>query len=156
MDQRSGFLKWERRFLRMAREVSEWSKDPTTCVGCVIARGNRFVSLGYNGFAAKVDDTAERQTNRDVKLKLTIHAEENAILFASRAALLGATAYTYPFGPCATCMAKLIQVGITKIVTVKCDDDDLLARWADDLGLASQQRKEANVIYRELTPMVLE
>ena len=31
--------KWHLRFLRLAREVSSWSKDPSTQVGCIIVVG---------------------------------------------------------------------------------------------------------------------
>jgi len=42
--------KWHIRFLRLAREVSSWSKDPSTKVGCVIVdQSRRVVSLGFNG-----------------------------------------------------------------------------------------------------------
>lgn len=41
---------WDRRFLKIAREVATWSKDPSTQVGAVIVDPDqRVVSLGYNG-----------------------------------------------------------------------------------------------------------
>jgi deoxycytidylate deaminase len=33
--------KWDSRFLSLAKYISTWSKDPSTQVGAVIARGNR-------------------------------------------------------------------------------------------------------------------
>jgi dCMP deaminase len=43
--------KWIVRFLDLARTVSQWSKDPSTKVGAVIADNQqRVVSLGFNGF----------------------------------------------------------------------------------------------------------
>ena len=42
--------KWDRRFLKIAREGATWSKDPSTQVGAVIVdQDQRVVSLGYNG-----------------------------------------------------------------------------------------------------------
>ena len=42
--------KWDRRFLKIAREGATWSKDPSTQVGAVIVDPDqRVVSLGYNG-----------------------------------------------------------------------------------------------------------
>ena len=42
--------KWNRRFLKIAREGATWSKDPSTQVGAVIVdQDQRVVSLGYNG-----------------------------------------------------------------------------------------------------------
>ena len=48
--------KWDRRFLRLAREVASWSKDPSTKVGAVLVDplDNTIVSLGYNGFPRRV------------------------------------------------------------------------------------------------------
>ena len=75
--------KWHLRFLRLAREVSSWSKDPSTQVGCVIVdQSKRVISLGFNGLPAGLHDTAGRLLDRELKLALTIHAEENALLFA--------------------------------------------------------------------------
>src|SRR3990172_2103187 len=76
---------WDSRFLRLAEFVAQWSKDPNTKVGAVIVDGtHRIVSLGFNGFPRGVDDD-ERLRNRELKLKLMVHAEMNAILFAGRA-----------------------------------------------------------------------
>ena len=77
-------MKWDTRFLGLAAHISAWSKDPSSQVGAVISDGNRIVSLGYNGFAAGVEDRRERLDDRDCKLNLTIHAEENAMIFAKR------------------------------------------------------------------------
>ena len=42
--------KWHRRFLRLAAEIAEFSKDPSTKVGCILVRDRRIISTGYNGF----------------------------------------------------------------------------------------------------------
>ena len=102
--------KWDRRFLELAKTVAGWSKDPSTKVGAVITIGNRIVSLGYNGFAAGVDDSVERYQDRDFKYAAVLHAEENAMLFA-RGDIRGCIIYTWPMPPCSRCAAKLIQAG---------------------------------------------
>ena len=28
--------KWDKRFLHLAKHISEWSKDPSTKVGCIV------------------------------------------------------------------------------------------------------------------------
>ncbi|HJU15367.1 MAG TPA: deaminase [Stellaceae bacterium] len=49
--------KWDRRYMALARQVSCWSKDPSTKVGAVIVDNQgRVVALGYNGFPRKVED----------------------------------------------------------------------------------------------------
>lgn len=134
--------KWDTRFLGLAAHTSAWSKDPSSQVGAVITDGNRIVSLGYNGFAAGVEDAPERLTDRNTKLNLTIHAEENAMIFAKRD-LKGCTVYvTHP--PCPRCASKLIQDDIGRVVAI-APSEDFLSRWADDLELSMQMYKEAGV-----------
>ena len=134
--------KWDARFLDLAQLVSTWSRDNSTKVGAVITDpANRVVSMGYNGFARGVRDTPERLADRDFKYPLTIHAEENAILFAERN-LAGCTLYTWPFMPCGSCAAKVIQVGIHRVVSVVSDNP----RWVQSFQLAQQQFSEAGVV----------
>ena len=133
-------MKWHNRFLQMAQTVATWSKDPRTKVGAVIVDQHKLIiSLGFNGFARGV---ADRVYDRDEKLRRTIHAEENAILFAQRD-LSGCTIYvTHP--PCGTCAAKIIQTGITRVVYLK-PDDDMAQRWKDDIASATDQFVQAGV-----------
>lgn len=50
-----GIDKWDIRYLKLSQEVAQWSKDPSTKVGCVIIDDyGRPVSFGYNGFAKGV------------------------------------------------------------------------------------------------------
>lgn len=112
--------KWDIRFLRLAREVSTWSKDPSTKVGAVITDPeNRVVSLGYNGFPRHIHDDEDLYADRDQKYKRVVHAEQNAILFAEKKNLYGCTLYTYPIPPCLNCTPFIIQTGIRKIVTIQ-------------------------------------
>ena len=92
-------MKWDQRFLELAKLVSTWSKDPSTKVGAVIAHDRKIISVGYNGFPEGVLDTAERYYDRETKYKYMVHAERNALLFANTS-VKGMTLYTYPFMPC--------------------------------------------------------
>ncbi|MCU7891872.1 MAG: dCMP deaminase family protein [Candidatus Thiodiazotropha sp. (ex Ustalcina ferruginea)] len=142
--------KWDTRFLGLAAYISSWSKDPSSQVGAVITDGNRIVSLGYNGFAAGVEDKQERLGDRDCKLNLTIHAEENAMIFAKRD-LSDCTVYvTHP--PCPRCASKLIQEEVGRIVYI-APSEDFLSRWSDDLKLSSEMYREAGV---EITSYAME
>ena len=134
--------KWDTRFLGLAAHISGWSKDPSSQVGAVITDGNRIVSLGYNGFATGVEDRPERLSDRNCKLNLTIHAEENAMIFAKRD-LTGCTVYvTHP--PCPRCASKLIQEEVRRIVHI-APSEDFLSRWADDLELSREMYREAGI-----------
>lgn len=108
--------KWEKRFIGLAKNVSEWSRDPSTKVGAVITTNdNRILSLGYNGFPRGVKDLPERYSDRNFKLKLVCHAERNA-LDNAHFDVTGATLYATLF-TCNECAKSIIQRGIKKVVT---------------------------------------
>jgi len=106
---------WDIYFIQIAQVVASKSKDPSTKVGCVIVDSeHRPVSFGYNGFVSKCDESYMTY-DRPMKYKLIIHAEMNAILFADRNALRGATIYC-THQPCETCLKHILQCGIKRIV----------------------------------------
>ncbi|AJQ97134.1 deoxycytidylate deaminase [Gynuella sunshinyii] len=133
--------KWIQRFFQMAELVGSWSKDPSTQVGAVITQGNRVVSVGFNGYPRGVGDSAN-QDDRETKLLKTIHAEENAILFAKRD-LTGCEIYVTHF-PCPNCAAKIIQTGIA---TVHCQtqNEEYLSRWGEKSRVSEAMFAEAGV-----------
>jgi dCMP deaminase len=140
-----GRLKWDCRFLGLARHVSDWSKDPSTQVGAVIAApDNSIVSVGYNGFARGVSDAPELYADRDLKYRKVVHAEINAILFARGRDLSGCTLYTVPFMPCAPCSGIVIQAGISRVVAPTTPADKV-ERWKSDMQIAIEQFREAGV-----------
>jgi dCMP deaminase len=137
--------KWDIRFLKLCRDsISTWSKDPSTKCGSVIVRDvNKFVSLGYNGYAEGVADD-DTLNVREEKYQRVIHAEKNAILFAQRD-LTGNTIYVFPLAPCGQCAAAICQVGINRVVTVIPNDDSLKERWSKDHAAASDQFQKRGV-----------
>ncbi|VVM20888.1 dCMP deaminase (EC [uncultured Gammaproteobacteria bacterium] len=59
--------KWDERYLALAKEVSTWSKDPSTQVGAVTVGSKKEVlSQGFNGFPRNINDTDERYNNREL------------------------------------------------------------------------------------------
>jgi dCMP deaminase len=135
-------MKWELRYLEMAKLVSTWSKDPSTKVGSVIVDSdNTVISVGFNGLPRRIQDTDQRLNNRDIKLKMIIHAEINAIITAKRP-LNGATIYTYPFMSCSQCAGLIIQSGICRHISYKTNNE----RWKDSFDLALEMSDEARVI----------
>ena len=139
-------LKWDLRYLRQARGIAtECSKDPSTKTGAVIVDSDGgLVSTGFNGFARKVKDTPERYADRDTKIAMILHCEENAILFAERWRLKGATLYTWPFMSCAKCAGMVVQVGISRCVAPPLPAH-LQERWGKNIELAKMQFEEAGV-----------
>lgn len=134
-------MKWDARFMDLARLVASWSKDPSTKVGAVIVQGkNLVVSHGYNGPPGGVED--DSTIDRDTKLRRTIHAETNAILFANRN-LDGCTMYVthHPCGPCA---AIITQAGIKRVV-IPGGESKLSHRWASNICEADWIFKQSGV-----------
>jgi dCMP deaminase len=136
--------KWDRRFLQLARTVSQWSKDPSTKVGAVITHGNRIVSLGYNGFASGVNDDPARYGDRDWKLAAVIHAEENCLLWA-RGSVQGCAIYTWPMPPCSNCAAKIIQAGIYRVVSIQPTAEQM-ERWRRSFDIAEVMYLDAGIV----------
>jgi len=137
--------KWDRRFIGLANLVATWSKDPSTGVGAVIVDPkNRIVSVGFNGFPRAVRDDDAVLENRDEKLRRMIHAEENALLFAGRSVEGCTILVTHP--PCARCAAKIIQAGITRVVS-RPPWNAFTERWADDMRSAADMFTEAGTVF---------
>ena len=136
-------MKWDKRFINLSTHISDWSKDPSTKCGAVITKGNRIISLGFNGFPQGIEDHDERLNNREVKYKMVLHAEVNALLFANKD-LSGCTIYVSPMPPCSRCAAQIIQSGIKRIVTME-PTEDAISRWGDDFRVAEIMYREANV-----------
>jgi len=134
--------------IELARHVSLLSKDPSTKVGAVIFDSKRrVISCAYNGFARGVKDTMDRLKDRDIKYKMVLHAEKNAILFAT-APLDGCTiAVTHPC--CAQCAAQVIQSGIKHVLWPR-PTPEFMTRWADDYELTMLQFSEAGVTVEEV------
>lgn len=146
--------KWDRRFLALAEHVASWSKDPSTKVGAVlVGDDNIVVGLGYNGFARGVADTDERLQNRELKYKLVVHAEVNAILMAKDKAK-GAKLYVHPAFDipciCHDCCKTAIQAGVSEVIGLNPSPEYLerAKRWGDSIALARQMCDEAGVKYR--------
>ena len=125
--------KWHYRFLNLAKHISEWSQDPSTKVGAVIVDNKkRIVSIGYNGFPIGIQDDA-RLNIRDIKYKIIVHAERNALLFANKS-LDDCILYTYPFMPCSVCAGMIIQSGIRHVISYINKNE----RWSEDFKISEQ------------------
>lgn len=142
MDVKTSESVWDKRFMELAMYISEWSKDPSTKVGAVIVDENRrIVSTGYNGFPRGVVDSKERLENRDIKYRMVLHAEENAIMFAKQN-LQGCSLYVTTMPPCSHCAALIIQSGIKHVYAPKCD---IPYRWTESVATTKQMFLESGV-----------
>jgi dCMP deaminase len=107
---------WDVYFMRLAYEVAEKSKDPSSKFGAVLVRDNRPILTGYNGFPKKVEDSALRLTTK-LKYDLVVHAEQNAVFLGAKFGVetAGTTLYI-PAWPCSECAKAIISAGIVKVV----------------------------------------
>lgn len=138
-------LQWITHFSDMAKLISTMSKDPSKKIGVVIVdEHNRVVSTGFNGFPRGVEDSQERLENKDYKRAITLHAEENAILYAKQD-LTGCDMYIYGLPPCAHCAAMIIQSGIKNVWYRIPDEYEISEHWKENLEIAESILTEAGV-----------
>ena len=139
---------WGNRYIHLAKEISTWSKDPSTKVGAVVIGNNgEVLSQGYNGFPRGIKDTAARLKDRERKYKLVVHAEMNAIYNASLngVSLNNATLYVYGLPICNECAKGIIQVGIRRVIATRPADYN--KEWDESIKDAKALFKEAEVEY---------
>ncbi len=123
--------KWDIRFMKLAREIASWSKDPSSQIGAVIVDNERrILSTGYNGFPKGIEDTEERLNDREQKYPLIVHAEMNSLLGAlySGVSVKHATIYVWGLPVCPDCTKAIIQAGIKRIV-VSPDPYVYVTKW---------------------------
>ena len=141
--------KWDVRFLRLAHEVSKWSKDRSTRVGAVIVQADRTPGpYGYNGFPRHIDDGLKKRHKRPIKYDWTEHAERNAIYNAARIGMaLGGCIMYATHLPCVNCARAIIQVGISKVVVDEGSHSDtgFAKRWGREEKITIEMLKEADV-----------
>lgn len=140
---------WDEFFLGLAAYMATRSKDPSTQTGAVIvAPPNRIVSVGYNGFPARISDDPAVYADREQKYSKIIHCEMNAAKWA-REPLDGYTLYTYPFMSCDRCFVHMLNEGITRFVAPRPNADQL-TRWGDAFEKTKTYAREAGVELLEL------
>lgn len=140
--------KWDRRFLELAEMVGRWSKEPRSRVGAVIVRPNNTIAgIGYNGFPRGVYDRQDRLDNRELKNRMVVHAEQNAIYNAS-GPLNGCSIYVTPLCPCSQCAGAIIQVGIKRVIALPVGTHH--PEWAEQEKISAQMFLESGVKYKVL------
>lgn len=138
---------WFSRWFQVATLTASWSKDPNTKVGAVVfTKDNAPIAFGYNGLPRGVEDTELRLQDREIKRKMVVHAEANAILNAARtgAALDGAfIMVTHPC--CSVCAGLIIQAGIKLVIY-----PDLPGCERFNHDISEQMFKEAGVALHKI------
>ena len=142
-------MKWHKRYLDLAKEVSKWSKDPSRKIGAVaVGSKGQILSQGYNGFPRGIEDFNSRYENREQKYQLVVHAEMNVIYNAtfSGVSLDGATLYVYGLPVCSECAKGIIQVGIKNVHIFV--DQDVNIKWMESWDHTREMFSEAGVEFK--------
>jgi dCMP deaminase len=141
---------WMERYFRIAKEVSTWSKDPSTRVGAiVVGKYGQILTQGFNGFPRGINDDPMLLMDREAKLKRMIHAEMNCIFNGSLSgvSLAGSTMYVYGMPVCSGCALSIIQSGIHGVHAMFDGESERAKRWQDSHELTKSLLLEAGVYY---------
>ena len=148
--------KWDLRFKNLALEVSQWSKDPSTKVGCIAVKDRRVIATGYNGFPIGISDDKNDYENRDIKYKKIVHAEKNMIYNACQhgVSLVGSTVYVSGLPTCEECWKGLVQVGISRLVMPSIESliGQQHERWSEGCYSAVKYMEEAGIEVYQYNP----
>lgn len=127
----------DRYYLEIAKTVSLRSTCLKRKYGCVIVKNDEIIATGYNGSARGELNCSDIHNNICPRMDKphnsgdysdcpAVHAEQNAMLSASRKEMIGSTMYLYLFDsgskndavaePCPICMRMIKNAGIKKIV----------------------------------------
>jgi dCMP deaminase len=112
-------------YMNLAVDLAARSHCVRAQVGAVLTKDTRIISIGYNGPPSGTHNCDEEWPvdgcARDSRgsCSLALHAEENAILYASRngSKIEGGTLYT-TLSPCIACARLILSAGI-KVVFFK-------------------------------------
>lgn len=132
----------------MAKEVSSWSRDPSSKIGAtVVSPKNIILATGWNGFPRNIKDTDERLNNREIKYKYTVHAEMNCIYNACYTgnSLDNSSLYVYGLPTCSKCCLGVVQSGINKVYMMY--KKNIAEKWQEEFKFTESVFNEANVEY---------
>ena len=123
-------------YLNIANAVAERSTCMRRKYGAVVVKDDEIISTGYNGSPrgeANCCDVGEcwRKSNNiphgeQYEKCVSVHAEQNAIISASRKELAGSTLYLacvedgkpIKAVPCDICRRMIVNAGIAKVITI--------------------------------------
>lgn len=107
--------KYDKAYLRIAKEWSNLSYCERKKVGAIIVRDRMIISDGYNGTPTGFENCCE--DDEGITNWYVLHAEANAILKVARSTQTcdGATLYI-TLSPCKECSKLIHQSGIKRVV----------------------------------------
>jgi dCMP deaminase len=108
-------IKYDKAYLRLAKEWGRLSHCKRKQVGAIIVRDRMIISDGFNGTPTGFDNCCEDETGETNWYVL--HAEANAILKVARSTQSCENATLYiTLSPCNECSKLIHQSGIKRVV----------------------------------------
>lgn len=130
--------KYDKAYLRLAKEWSKLSYCKRKQVGAIIVRGRMIISDGYNGTPSGFENCCEDENN--LTHWYVLHAEANAItkVAGSTQSCKDATLYI-TLSPCKECSKLIHQSGIKRVVYYEGYKDDSGLQFLEKAGVEVQQ-----------------
>lgn len=131
-------LKFDKAYLRIAREWGKLSHCERKKVGALIVKDRMIISDGYNGTPSGFENVCEDEDN--YTKWYVLHAEANAILkvAGSTQSCRGATLYI-TLSPCKECSKLIHQSGIERVVYQNSYKDNVGLAFLEKAGVEIQQ-----------------
>ncbi len=126
--------KYDKAYLKMAREWGNLSYCERRKVGALIVKGRMIISDGYNGTPTGMENICEDEEN--YTKWYVLHAEANAIMkvASSTQSCSGATLYV-TLSPCKDCSKLIYQAGIVRVVYIDQYKDTTGIDFLKDAGV---------------------
>lgn len=133
--------KYDKAYLRMAKEWGKLSYCKRKQVGAIIVKDRMIISDGYNGTPTGFENYCE--DDEGYTKWYVLHAEANAILkvAASTQSCQGATLYI-TLSPCRECSKLIHQAGIKRVVYQVGYKDDSGLKFLDKAGVELKHMPE--------------
>ena len=126
--------KYDKAYLKMAREWGNLSYCERRKVGALIVKDRMIISDGYNGTPTGMENICEDEDN--YTKWYVLHAEANAIMkvASSTQSCSGATLYV-TLSPCKDCSKLIYQAGIVRVVYIDQYKDTTGIDFLKDAGV---------------------
>jgi dCMP deaminase len=130
VDTRTHFTKYHihNTFLKIAENISEFSKCVSKRVGCVVVKDMMILTSGCNGTpcgtdnccdlwdASQIENSEYREQHHKFAESIECHAEENAILNAVKHGInISDSVFYVSLKPCERCLKMIMGAGIKYI-----------------------------------------
>jgi dCMP deaminase len=133
-------LRYDKAYLRMAREWAKLSHCVRKQVGAILVKDKVIISDGYNGTPTGFSNVCENQEGQT--FWYVLHAEANAITKLARTGNAAQNATLYiTLSPCRDCAKLILQSGITRLVFQE--------KYRDEEGLEFLQGAKINIVQIE-------